>query len=229
MICALILSAGRGLRFDRAHPKQLVELGGKPLFMHALALYKSLPAVDRVVLVINPDTAPSVDRILCDGGFSDVTVVTGGDTRRQSIRNGLAGLTAYGLQDEDIVILQNGASPNVPQELVERCLEKSAGVEVVQAYTPALFTTFEVDGDNMGAVLPRDQLGCTCDPTVYRARALRQVLESEAPAGTSSDSTVDMARAQGMRVALVRSPHTNIKVTTRWELEAIARVMANDN
>ena len=229
MICALILSAGQGLRFDRTRPKQLVELVGKPLFMHALDLYARIPAVDRVVLVINPDTAAIVAGILREAGRDDVAVVDGGDTRQQSIRHGLAWLGAHGLKDEDILILHNGASPNVPREVVERCLEGAAGAEVVQAYAPTLFTTFEVDGDSMGAVLPRDKLGYTCDPTVYRVRALRKVLAVQAAAGCSRDSTVDVARAQGIRVALVSSPHTNIKVTTRWELEAVARVMANDN
>lgn len=229
MISALILSAGQGLRFDRARPKQLVELCGKPLFMHALALYQALATVDRVVLVINPDTAGLVDNILRDRGFSDVTVVPGGDSRQQSIRNGLEFLAAYGLQDEDKVILHNGASPNVPAELVEQCLEKSVSETIVQAYAPALFITFEVDGENMGAVLPRDKLGYTCDPTVYQVRALRRVLAVPSAPGSPADSTVDVARALGMRIALVPSPHTNIKVTTRWELEAVARVMANDN
>ena len=228
MINAVILSAGRGVRFDRERPKQLVEICGKPLFMHALDLYRELPGVDRVVLVVNPDTVTAVARILGERSCDDVSVVTGGATRQQSIGNALRWLAENGLVDDDLVVLHNGASPNTPPELVRRCLAAAGGADVVQAYAPALFTTFEIDGANMGAVLPRENLGYSCDPTVYRARALRRALEWQAARGLGGDSTIDAVRAQGVRVALVRSPYTNIKVTTPWELEAVRGTMAND-
>lgn len=224
MIAALILAAGQSVRFGNPEqPKQFTEIAGRPLYRYAVDLYAALPAVTRIVVVAGSARLAQVRTAL--DGDPRITVAAGGATRQQSVENGLSCLESAGLADEDIVVLHNGASPNTPRDLVERCLHVALDQPVVQAWVPALFTTFSIEGDTLGGVLPRDRIGWTCDPTVYRADALRRAMTLQRSQGLAGDSTIDAARALGIPVGLVRSTHANIKVTTPWDLVAVQRAM----
>lgn len=224
MIAAIILAAGQGVRFGApTHPKQYAEIAGQPLYRYVVDLYTGLPAIGRIVLVTDLGHIPQVRAALDQG--HEVAIVAGGATRQQSVENGLSYLEATGLAGDDIVVLHNGASPNTPRELVERCLQAARDQAVVQAWVPALFTTFSIEDDRVDRVLPREHLGWTCDPTVYRADVLRRAMDLQRSQGLAGDSTIDAARALGIHIGLVRSTHANIKVTTPWDLAAVKGAM----
>ncbi|MBT8443397.1 MAG: 2-C-methyl-D-erythritol 4-phosphate cytidylyltransferase, partial [Gammaproteobacteria bacterium] len=94
MIAALILAAGKGERFgsDRL-PKQFIDVAGKPLFIHSVATYASLPEIDRIVLTSNPEYSERMREDLERYGLTDaVLLVDGGATRQASVANAAAAL-----------------------------------------------------------------------------------------------------------------------------------------
>lgn len=228
MIAALILAGGQGTRFDtRGQPKQFTEIGGQPLFIHALKTYIDLPNVSTVVLVANPTfMEPTLDALGEFGLAADVKVVAGGDTRQESVRNGLAAVNdMHDVGDDDAVILHNAASPNTPADTITRCIAALDAADVAQAYIPELRTILEMDGENVGAVLPRSKLASSCDPTIYRAAALQRVMQRQEELGLRGDTTVDISLSLGMRIRLVESEQSNIKITARWDLDALKAAM----
>src|SRR2546426_12049741 len=74
-------------------PKQFLPLGGVPLLLHSLWAFDQAPSVDAVILVV---PAKQERRVLIDiveryGVKKVQKVVAGGETRQQSVHNGLKG------------------------------------------------------------------------------------------------------------------------------------------
>jgi 2-C-methyl-D-erythritol 4-phosphate cytidylyltransferase len=228
---ALILAGGRGVRFGAAtQPKQFAEIGGKPLLIYALETYVHLPEIGIVLLVVNPAYKDSSKKALRKYGLSDrVDIASGGATRQESVRNGLVALNKlHELRDDDSIFLHNAASPNTPADTVLRCIATLETVDVAQAYVPEMRTIIETDGSHVGAVLPRSKLGCTCDPTAYRAAALQRVVRQQEHNGLVGETTIDTSLSLGMQIGLVESATSNIKVTDRWDIHTLTVAMQDN-
>jgi len=121
VIVALVLAAGRGLRFaGGARAKQFEEVLGRPLFVHALEAYRRADPAIRRVLVAPGERLDDVRELLAEHGIAEDTVVTpGGESRQQSIRRGVAAAddrwTAPAIRT---LILHNAASPNTSPDTI---------------------------------------------------------------------------------------------------------------
>jgi 2-C-methyl-D-erythritol 4-phosphate cytidylyltransferase / 2-C-methyl-D-erythritol 2,4-cyclodiphosphate synthase len=86
MIAAIIAAAGSGERFGAAIPKALINCGDRTLIEHALASISAV--VDNIVI-----TAPAgYEERFRELAGDRARVVTGGATRSESVRLGLAAL-----------------------------------------------------------------------------------------------------------------------------------------
>ena len=84
MIAAIIAAAGSGERFGAAIPKALIQLGERTLIEHAVS---ALSAVADQIIVTSPaGYEPQFQSLLGD----EITIVTGGATRSESVRIALA-------------------------------------------------------------------------------------------------------------------------------------------
>ena len=61
---AIIAAAGIGSRMHADRAKQMLELGGTPLVMHTLERFEECKAIDRVILVLQPDLTAEVLALL---------------------------------------------------------------------------------------------------------------------------------------------------------------------
>lgn len=211
---AVVLAAGVGSRVGGQTPKQFLDLNGTPVLVRTVA---SLAWCDRVLLVHHPDFRDrTIDLLERAGLTSQVELVPGGATRRQSVAAAMAAVADGG--DDVALMLQNAASPNTPRQLFEACLAGLRTHDIAVAYMPAVHTIFSHDGREVGQVLPRSGLGYTADPTVYRLGCLRRIVAAQAASGEAGDMTIDTARALGIPALLVPSPETNLKLTTASDL-----------
>jgi 2-C-methyl-D-erythritol 4-phosphate cytidylyltransferase len=112
---ALVPAAGRGERLGPGMPKALRPLGGIPMLVHAVRALASSRVVDIVVVAAPEDSSDSVQAMLTGQSFgADVVVITGGDSRQESVARALITLP----EDVDVVLVHDAARPLVPGELV---------------------------------------------------------------------------------------------------------------
>ncbi|MFE1247108.1 2-C-methyl-D-erythritol 4-phosphate cytidylyltransferase [Streptomyces sp. NPDC058735] len=119
---AVIPAAGRGVRLGPGAPKALRALGGTPMLIHAVHAMAASRAVSLVVVVAPPDGAAEVKSLLDAHVLperTDVLVVPGGETRRQSVKLGLDALPP----GFDIVLVHDAARPLVPVDTVDAVIE----------------------------------------------------------------------------------------------------------
>ena len=219
---AVVLAAGVGARLGHQEPKQFVHLNGQAVLTRTVA---NLAACSRVVVVHHPDHRERTAQLLEHAGSTpSLTLVPGGATRRLSISAALAVLAD--LPEGTAVVLQNAASPNTPPSLVEACVAALETHEIAQAFVPAVHTVFRESDGELSEVLQRSSLGYTTDPTVFRLGCLRTVVARQAAERREGEMTLDSARAMGVAVRLVRSPESNIKLTTPNDLILLQHLTA---
>lgn len=229
MIGLIMLAAGSSQRFGTdAGLKQFADIRGKPVLVRALMPYLEQRLADAIVVVV-PGEHHDRSQAFLDGHRigHQVLLTDGGATRQLSIRAGLAALDGWaGARRFDTLILHNAASPNTDATTIQRCLAGLADAQIVQACQPELRTQFLARDGFATQMLPRDQIVCSADPTVFRAAALRDVLRYQQERQITADTTTDVALALGLSVGLVVSTPGNIKITGPFDLAAVSAAIA---
>ncbi|SMF76732.1 bifunctional 2-C-methyl-D-erythritol 4-phosphate cytidylyltransferase/2-C-methyl-D-erythritol 2,4-cyclodiphosphate synthase [Allosphingosinicella indica] len=199
---ALVVAAGSGTRAGGDVPKQYVPIAGRPMLAHALAALEH-PAIDAVHVVIAPGQEAQF------AGISDIVPILGGDTRQQSVRNGLEHLAAE--SGIDRIFIHDAARPFLPPVVIDRLL---AALESADGAVPVLpvVDTLANGGDALGDVADRSALVRVQTPQAFRFDAILAAHRAWDGAANATDDA-QIARAAGIRVALVEGDAMLDKLT----------------
>ena len=75
MNIAVVFAGGVGTRMGADVPKQFLELDGKPVLVHTLALFQEHPLVDGIVLVVSPEYFDDCRALAAKYGLNDAIFV----------------------------------------------------------------------------------------------------------------------------------------------------------
>jgi len=193
-----------------------VRLGELPLLAEPLRRLDESEWVDAVVVVAPPGWEEPAILLAEEIGASKVTAcVTGGETRSDSVRAGVAEVP----DDAAAILVHDAARPLLADDVVGRLL--GALGEGFDGAVPALPLTDTVKRVDAGVVLEtldRSELVAVQTPQAFVAPVLRACVESDRSA-TDCASLVEQA---GGRVRIVAGDERLLKVTTRADLERVA-------
>jgi 2-C-methyl-D-erythritol 4-phosphate cytidylyltransferase/2-C-methyl-D-erythritol 2,4-cyclodiphosphate synthase len=205
MIAAIVAAAGSGERFGAPIPKALIQLGDRTLLEHAVS---SLAAVvDQIVVTAPAGYEDQIRSLVGDA----VTVVTGGATRSDSVRAGLAAI-----EGAEFVLVHDAARALATRELAARVVAalKAGDVAVVPAL-PVVDTLHNVDANGyvLNAV-DRAPLRRIQTPQGFSYSVLHEIHEVAQDA--TDDST--LALNAGHKVRVIDGEDRALKITTPSDL-----------
>ncbi len=116
---AVVVAAGKGLRAGQALPKQFARWRGKPVLRHSVEALAAAGAAPLVVMI--PDGAEAV-ALEALAGIEGISLLTGGETRQDSVRLGLEFLADAAPAH---VLIHDAARPDLPCEVIARLLDAS--------------------------------------------------------------------------------------------------------
>jgi 2-C-methyl-D-erythritol 4-phosphate cytidylyltransferase len=215
MHAGIVLAAGAGTRVGNSRNKVYLPLGGRRIVTWSLELFRQVPGIGRLVLVVRDNDRELVGEIL-DREFPDVPVdvVTGGDTRHESEYRALLHLADdIRLGEIDIVLVHDAARPLTPVRVVEEVL---ATAMRTGGAIPALPLEDVAGVDEAGRISESDRTDLirVQTPQAFRSTQLLAAYEAAAVdgfAGTDTASCVE--RYQGVAVQVVAGDPRNLKVT----------------
>ena len=114
LTAVIVPAAGRGERLGPGAPKALRTLAGQPILLHAVRNLATARDIDVIVVAV-PEDAVEESRALLAGIELPITIVSGGDTRQDSVARALLALPP----DVDVVLVHDAARPLVPAEVVD--------------------------------------------------------------------------------------------------------------
>ncbi len=114
---AVLAAGGRGERLDAGRPKAFARLGGRPLLAESLERLEASAWVDAIVLVAPEEWEEPAILLSEELGCGKVSsCVTGGPTRAESVRLGVAEVP----DDAAAILVHDAARPLLSDEVVER-------------------------------------------------------------------------------------------------------------
>ncbi|MCW8835192.1 MAG: bifunctional 2-C-methyl-D-erythritol 4-phosphate cytidylyltransferase/2-C-methyl-D-erythritol 2,4-cyclodiphosphate synthase [Rhodospirillales bacterium] len=208
MTCAaLIVAGGRGSRFGATLPKQYAPVCGIPLIRRTVQKFLDHPDVNAVRVVIHPDDIELYDSAL--DGLSLLDPVFGGETRQESVLNGLESLVD---DRPDIVLVHDAARPFVSNRVISSVIE---ALGRAPGALPALPLTDTIKRSARGLILEtvdRSGLYRAQTPQGFRYDDILRAHRGAAGCALTDDAAV-MEKA-GLDVLLVEGCEENFKVTT---------------
>ena len=219
---AIVPAAGSGSRFGAEKPKQYLSLLGRPLIFHALSALVACPEIERVWVVLSPDDPYWLQYDWSELGAKLETVRCGGETRAESVTNGLQA-AAMVAADDDWVLVHDAARPCLSAEMLAALFADLANDPVGGILAvPVADTLKRADAEQrVAATEPRDGLWQAQTPQMFRYGRLLKALENCA-AVTDEGGAIE---ALGLQPKLVRGDTTNLKVTYPADLALAAMIL----
>jgi 2-C-methyl-D-erythritol 4-phosphate cytidylyltransferase len=213
-VYALIPAAGKGTRLSREAPKQYLTLAGRPMLWHAIRAV-CVPPVDTVFVVLaRADKAfAGHDWSAFEGKLEPL--FCGGETRRDSVYNGLIAAMAA-VDADDWVLVHDAARPCLPKKDLHNLIEETRmdqiggilGLPVAETVKKA--AKDEAGTQRVAGTEDRSQLWLAQTPQMFRAGLLAQALQRAQGAVTDEASAIEQ---MGLKPRLVTGSRRNLKVT----------------
>ena len=213
---AIIVAAGSGSRFGGDQPKQYLNVSGKEVLSFSVESFSSHPLISQTIIVCSNDY---MDHVL--KSYPNCIVVTGGETRQDSVHNGLAACPA----DTAKVLVHDAARPLIPKSLINdslNALDEFDGVAPVIQPSDSMIL-LEADGVKN---LRRDQLRIVQTPQCFRFEVLSQAHGS----GLVDTDEIGLVRQAIPEAALtfIDGHPMSMKITHASDLDLIDRYLNED-
>jgi 2-C-methyl-D-erythritol 4-phosphate cytidylyltransferase/2-C-methyl-D-erythritol 2,4-cyclodiphosphate synthase len=218
-VTAIIAAGGRGQRFGGAVPKQFLAVGGCSILERSVALFLAHSAIDEVVVALPAELLADPPSFL-RSSQKPLHLVAGGARRQDSV------ISAFKAANErsDLIVVHDAARPFATSDLVSRTIAAAAESGAALAAL-AVSDTLKRSACNpadaellVAETIPRESIFLAQTPQAFRRDVLRDAL---ALAGTLVEATDEatLVERAGRPVRLVQGEATNIKITTREDLQ----------
>lgn len=215
---AIIVAGGKGVRMGADIPKQFIEVQGKPVLMHTLEAFRRYDASMPLILVLPAVQFGFWDELCRKHAFTlSHTVVAGGETRFQSVKNGLQAIGTAAR-----VAIHDGVRPLVSTETIARCFDEAARHGAVIPVVDLVDSIRQLtEGESLS--VDRTAYKLVQTPQVFSSEIVLKAYEQDfSPLFTDDASVVE---ANGVKIHLVEGNRENIKITTEFDLRIVETLM----
>ena len=219
---ALIVAGGKGTRIKSKLPKQFLELRGKPILIHTLEAFYRYSETITVILVLPEDDFAIWTDICKKYNFTKPVILQkGGETRFQSVKNGLEKIEGNGL-----VAIHDGVRPLVSEDIIGASFRLAAVHQSAVAAVRLKESIRMTDQDNTRA-MDRSRFRLIQTPQTFSIELIKQAYQlKEDPTMTDDASVVEKL---GHTISLFEGSYENIKITTPEDLIVAEALVKNRN
>jgi 2-C-methyl-D-erythritol 4-phosphate cytidylyltransferase len=219
----LIPAAGRGVRYGGSLLKQYLPVGGKPVLAHTIKAFQFHPMISSITVILAEDDQWFESAV---GSLTaNVNTVTGGQTRANSVRNGLRYLSEN-YSDADWALVHDAARPCLSASRLEKFLEQGLASENGAILAVPVGDTLKRAGESQEiiATVDRSSLWAAQTPQLFRVGALANAIDAAQEAGCELTDEASAMEFTGVQPLLVMGSAANIKITHSSDL-AIAEAL----
>ena len=212
----LIPAAGMGRRMGSDRNKLLLQLLGKPLLAWSLLAGSNSSTIEWIGIMGQPGDFADFQNILDQLDLSTpVQLIVGGDTRQESVYNGLQSLPENATQ----VLIHDGARCLATPELFDRCSETLKTCPGLIAAIPVKDTIKIVDDQgNIRDTPDRSNLWAAQTPQGFDVKLLKRCHTQGKELGWQVTDDAALFEKCQLPVKIVQGEETNLKVTTPVDL-----------
>ena len=233
MITAMILAGGVGSRVGADRPKQFVEIFGKPVVVYTIEIFQKNSNIDAIEVVCHKEWKEYLINMIEQYNLDKVKWVSdGGETFQDSVMNGINNLKDK-IKSDDYVLIQYGAAPFTSDKIVNDVIrvmqDKGSAVTATPCYQ--LLGSNDENATSKTWV-DRDKYIQIACPYGFKYSYLLDIYKRAEERGlleTIEPHTTSLMYALGDTLYQAYGDQTNIKITTREDLELFKRIIPLNN
>lgn len=217
-ISAIIPAAGSGSRYSKTKNKLLEELNGVPVIVRTLKTIASVDEISEIVVCTSINLIQEINQVVQKYNiFKIKKIVLGGQTRQESVFNGLNELKNE--TAPDLVVIHDGARPLITTEIIKKSISIAINKGASIVAVPSKDTIKRINPETGEVVETPDriELWNVQTPQVFRFNEILQAHENFFGQNMTDDSVL-MEKA-GYKVFVTRGNYKNIKITTEEDLK----------
>jgi len=216
---AIIVAGGTGQRMGATMPKQFLVIEGKSILLHTVNQFVAAFADINFVIVLPADYIQEGKDLIASSGLTQhVQFTAGGETRFQSVKNGLAHVAPNA-----IVFVHDAVRCLLTPDLIQRCyqqaLEKGSAIPAV-----ASTDTIRITEGTKHHVVDRTNVMMIQTPQTFNAAILQKAFEQAYQSSFTDEANV--LETSGTEVFLIEGEYENIKITRPLDLAIAAYILA---
>lgn len=220
-LSAVVVAAGSSARMG-GEDKQFLSIAGVPVLGRTLLAFERCETVSEIVVVTRPSSAEKVGELCKELGITKLSaVVGGGNTRAESVRNGVAAVS----ENCSFVAIHDGARPLVRPEDITRCANDAFQCGGAVLAVPATDTIKYGKKNGFVEYTPaREKLFAVQTPQIFDVEIYRSAMERAFR--ELSDWTDDsrIFENDARKVFLTPGSRDNIKITSPEDI-AVAEAL----
>jgi len=230
-LTAIVLAAGKGVRFESATPKPLVNIGGKPLIIYSLQVLSSHRDIRDIILVCNKYNKEEIAGAIKRYRLRKIKkLIFGGRRRQDSVLRGLEAIDS----PADFVLIHDGVRPFIDRKTVSNVINAAYRSGAAIAGVPVKATIKKVKKSpchhvTMSPVvektLKREELWEIQTPQVFRRDLILDAYRRCGNIDVTDDAM--LVEKLGRKVRVIQGSYHNIKITTPEDL-VIAQAILKD-
>lgn len=213
------MAGGKGTRIKSKLPKQFLELNGKPILLHTIEAFFRYSDDIQIILVLPENDFPIWESIRERFKFTKTVVLQkGGDTRFQSVKNGLEKIEGTGC-----VAIHDGVRPLVSEDIIGASF-RLAAVHQSAVAAVRLKESIRMTDQDTTKSMDRSRFRLIQTPQTFDIQLIKQAYQVKEDASLTDDASV--AERAGHLISLFEGSYENIKITTPEDL-IVAEALLN--
>jgi 2-C-methyl-D-erythritol 4-phosphate cytidylyltransferase len=194
-------------------PKQYLTIRAKPLALYSFEVFASMPEVEEMIVVCEPQYAPLFQSFGLTKGMN-VQIACPGQRRQDSVFNGI-----QLLQDDCLVCVHDSARPLIEESIIRQAVQTAESWEAAVVGVKVKSTIKVCDDAQVVINTPnRANLWEIQTPQVVRLGLLKEGFAYAQKHQLTVTDDVSLVELLGKPVKVVEGSHMNIKVTTPEDL-----------
>ena len=221
---AIIVGAGKGVRMNRATPKQYLMLHHMPILAYSLEAFNACQDVDQIILVVpKKDIQYCRDAVVAGVDMQKpVQIIGGGATRQDSVRQGLLAID----DKESIVAIHDAVRPFVEPRQIAACIRVAGKAGACMLAIPVSDTLKAVGEDLLvKKTVSREGLWLAQTPQAFRYDIIVKGHESAVKERFYATDDASLVERLGLKVKVISGSRRNLKITDPADL-AVAEAIA---
>ena len=222
---AVLPAGGLGKRMGGNIPKQLMVLGGKPVYRYCLETFLSMDEIAEVVMAVPADWKDHFEKEIFGDNASELIrakmkIVVGGAERWQSVENGVKALTSKA----EFVLVHDVARPFISKEIIRDVCETLVTKGSCLVAKPAVDTIKIAKDGCVQQTIDRNTVWMAQTPQAASIALLKKLYRRIAaePLNFTPTDEASILEYFGESVYIVKGNNLNDKLTTPEDFEIFA-------
>ena len=228
---AVLPAGGLGKRMGGNIPKQLMNLGDKPVYQYCFETFLNMDEIAEVVIAVPADWKDYFEKDIfgrigpsIGSGYSNklnkLKIVVGGAERWQSVENGVNALTS----SAEYVLVHDVARPFISEKIIREVCETLVSKGSCLVAKPAIDTIKIASDGRVESTIDRRKVWLAQTPQAARIDLLKQLYAriAKEPLDFTPTDEASILEFFGEPVYIVKGDSANDKLTTPEDFDVFA-------